>query len=84
MSLYLKLWKMKDREDFNGSQNGRSIQNSTTRNSSMPLGNRNFRVSVKEIQLIILLHSSLPVDLKPSYSHVKLDKLKYLRIFFRK
>lgn len=50
----------------------------------MPLGNTNFRVNVREIQLIIVLYSSLPMDLKPSYSPVKPDKLKYLRIFFRK
>lgn len=35
-------------QDFNGSQNGRQIQNRTrleqTRNSRMPLGNSNFRV----------------------------------------
>jgi len=50
----------------------------------MSLENKNFRVSVREIHLTTVPYPSLPLDLKlHSCSHVKLDKQKHLRIFFR-
>lgn len=50
----------------------------------MPFGNKNFRVSVREIHLKIVLAPSLSMDLKlHGYSCVTLDKLNHLRIFFR-